>query len=286
MNPYQILGIEATATGKEIKSAYRKMAMKWHPDKNKSDPESAKKMFQKIGDAYGILKDPRKKQMYDNYGIVNDQMPTSNGHSSGAHHGAHYGHSNPFKIFEEFMGSSGMGPNVSFSSFTNTSQTSVKQSRVPAPSSTHTLECDLETLVNGGTKKLAVTSVQKRRTVRNIIEIKIKPGWKHGTKITYQGYGDFNEHQHSKPGDVIVTIKEKKHATYFRNVNDLVRFHQISLKQAQTGFMLKLDHIDGKTLTRQVKPLKRTGKPIVFSKMGFPGKSKGDLLVYLDVILR
>lgn len=287
MNPYSTLGIDVTASGKQIKSAYRKMAMKWHPDKNKSDPDTAKEMFQKIGDAYEILKDQRKKKMYDDYGIVNDHGIV-NDRTNGRTNGTHYNHSNPFKIFEEFMGSSGIGHNAkaSFNNFTtNTRQNNRTHTLMPAPTTRHTLECELEKLVNGGTRKLAVTSVQNRRTVRNVIVINIKPGWKHGTKITYQGFGDFDKTKHSKPGDVIIVINEKKHATYFRNVNDLVTFYKISLKQAQSGFNLTLDHIDGKILSCQVKPVHHTGQPIVFTNMGFPGKHKGDLLVYLDVIL-
>lgn len=70
-NYYETLGVPRSASQEEIKKAYRKMAMKWHPDKNKSSPEAEKRateMFQKISEAYDVLGTPDKKQIYDKYG--------------------------------------------------------------------------------------------------------------------------------------------------------------------------------------------------------------------------
>lgn len=67
MNPYKILGVEKSASEKELKSAYRKLAMKYHPDKNPDD-EAASNKFKEINAAYDVLKDPQKKAAYDQYG--------------------------------------------------------------------------------------------------------------------------------------------------------------------------------------------------------------------------
>lgn len=64
---YDILGVESTATDVELKKAYRKQAIKLHPDKNANDPDAAKK-FQELGEAYGILKDADKRAVYDEFG--------------------------------------------------------------------------------------------------------------------------------------------------------------------------------------------------------------------------
>jgi len=66
MNPYSVLWISKWASNAEIKKAYRKQAMKWHPDKNKWNKEAEKK-FKEINNAYDILKDPKKKQQYDTF---------------------------------------------------------------------------------------------------------------------------------------------------------------------------------------------------------------------------
>jgi molecular chaperone DnaJ len=69
---YEILGVKKDATDAEIKSAYRKMAMKWHPDKNKGEKDVEKK-FQEINNAYEVLSDKQKRQQYDTFGSSNGQ---------------------------------------------------------------------------------------------------------------------------------------------------------------------------------------------------------------------
>ena len=65
---YDLLGISKNATQTEIKKAYRKMAIKWHPDKNLNNKEEADKKFKEISEAYQVLSDPEKKEIYDKYG--------------------------------------------------------------------------------------------------------------------------------------------------------------------------------------------------------------------------
>jgi DnaJ-class molecular chaperone len=62
------LGLKRGASDEQIKKAFKKMAIKYHPDKNKQDPEGAKKKFQSIANAYETLSDPEKKRIYDQHG--------------------------------------------------------------------------------------------------------------------------------------------------------------------------------------------------------------------------
>ena len=64
---YKILGVEKTATEEAIKKAYRKLAMQYHPDRNKENKEAEKK-FKEIGEAYGVLSDKEKRKQYDMFG--------------------------------------------------------------------------------------------------------------------------------------------------------------------------------------------------------------------------
>ena len=77
---YKILGITKTANDSEIKKAYKKLAMKWHPDKNQNNKEEAENKFKDIGEAYGILSDKNKRNIYDQVGYegLKGQPPTNN----------------------------------------------------------------------------------------------------------------------------------------------------------------------------------------------------------------
>ena len=64
---YEVLGIERTVTAEEIKKSYRKLAIKYHPDKNPGD-KAAEEKFKELGEAYEVLNDPEKRTLYDQYG--------------------------------------------------------------------------------------------------------------------------------------------------------------------------------------------------------------------------
>src|SRR5580704_7006365 len=65
---YEVLAVSRTATVEEIKSAYRKAALKWHPDRNPENKTEAEGKFRECTEAYSVLSDPKKKQVYDTYG--------------------------------------------------------------------------------------------------------------------------------------------------------------------------------------------------------------------------
>eukprot|EP00285_Hemiselmis_virescens_P005962 CAMPEP_0173390112 /NCGR_PEP_ID=MMETSP1356-20130122/14304_1 /TAXON_ID=77927 ORGANISM="Hemiselmis virescens, Strain PCC157" /NCGR_SAMPLE_ID=MMETSP1356 /ASSEMBLY_ACC=CAM_ASM_000847 /LENGTH=76 /DNA_ID=CAMNT_0014347433 /DNA_START=225 /DNA_END=451 /DNA_ORIENTATION=+ len=65
---YQVLGIARGASEAEMKKAYKKLALRWHPDKNPEDREGAEANFKRVSEAYDVLTDPQKKQVYDMYG--------------------------------------------------------------------------------------------------------------------------------------------------------------------------------------------------------------------------
>ncbi|XP_003382633.2 PREDICTED: dnaJ homolog subfamily B member 6-like isoform X2 [Amphimedon queenslandica] len=89
---YETLGLSKNATEEEIKKAYRKLALKWHPDKNQDNVEEADKKFKEIAEAYEVLKDPEKRSLYDRYG------------KEGLKQGGFGGHAAASDIFEQFFG--------------------------------------------------------------------------------------------------------------------------------------------------------------------------------------
>jgi molecular chaperone DnaJ len=94
---YEILSVDRTASGEEIKRSYRKLAVKYHPDKNPDDPQAEEK-FKELGEAYDVLADDEKRAAYDRYG-----------HAAFAQGGGRGGFHDPFDIFREVFGSGGGG---------------------------------------------------------------------------------------------------------------------------------------------------------------------------------
>jgi len=96
---YDLLGVPKDADEDTLKKAYRKMAIKWHPDKNPENKEAATEKFKKIAEAYEVLRDPQKRQIYDQYG----EAGLSNTGGGGGGHG----HIDPHDLFAAFFGGAG-----------------------------------------------------------------------------------------------------------------------------------------------------------------------------------
>src|SRR5215213_3151727 len=97
---YEVLEVARTATGDEIKRSYRKLAVKFHPDKNPGDP-TAEDKFKEISEAYDVLMDAEKRAAYDRYGHQAFQGAGAGARGGGFH--------DPFDIFREVFGASGGG---------------------------------------------------------------------------------------------------------------------------------------------------------------------------------
>ena len=99
---YEVLGLEKTTSADEIKKSYRKLAVKYHPDKNPGD-KSAEEKFKELGEAYEILSDPQKRPLYDQYGHAAFDRRSGGGFGRGA------GFHDPFEVFREVFGGGGGG---------------------------------------------------------------------------------------------------------------------------------------------------------------------------------
>ncbi|KAK2976952.1 hypothetical protein RJ640_028755 [Escallonia rubra] len=270
---YRLLQVDRSAAEDELKKAYRKLAMKWHPDKNPNNKTEAEARFKEISEAYEnktsswkVLNDPQKRIVYDQYGEegLKGQLPPPDARGPGRPRSAD-------DIFEDFFGFAppfegmrgGGGMRDSSGGFGNDIYGSYGEEggggggsingSVPckAPPIENILPCSLEELYKGTNKKVKISreiadTRGKKMKEDEILTINIKPGWKRGTKITFQEKG--NVQPNFIPSDLIFIIDEKPHPVFTRHGNDLVVTLNIPLSEALTGSTVRLTTLDGRKL--------------------------------------
>lgn len=288
---YNILQVPKGSTDAEIKKAYRKLAMKWHPDKNPDSPMEAAAKFQSIGEAYDVLSDPNKRAIFDQYGYegLRDGIPDPNG---GSQPGYEY-KQNAQEIFESFFGTNnpfasfGFGSSQPFANRLNKPGLKIKDPEV------RNVECTLSELYNGCTKSFNVkrkrfNSDKELVDDEKILTINIKPGWKQGTKITFPAEGD--ESTDSITPDIVFVIQEKPDPKlgYCREGNNLIYTYQITLADALSDCSLQVPTLDNRLLSfacpEVVSPYyekKILGEGMPISKS--PG-AKGDLIIRFHIL--
>nr|GMD11505.1 DnaJ homolog subfamily B member 13-like [Ipomoea batatas] len=311
---YKILQVDKDAKDEDLKKAYRKLAMKWHPDKNPTNKKEAEDKFKQISEAYEVLSDPQKREIYDQYGEegLKGEVPPPNGGGGGGAtffqtgDGPNVFRFNPRNandIFAEFFGSSspfggGMRGNSRFSSslFGDDMFSSFGDGRPmssgprKAPPIERKLPCSLEELYKGTTKKMKISREiadmsGKTLPVEEILTIDIKPGWKKGTKITFTEKG--NEEPNLIPADLVFIIDEKPHGTFTREGNDLVVTQRISLAEALTGYTVHLTTLDGRKLTIPINSVIHPDFEEVVPREGMPipkePTKKGNLRIKFNI---
>ncbi|KAK8627323.1 hypothetical protein V6N13_134936 [Hibiscus sabdariffa] len=286
---YNILKVSRNATEEDLKKSYKRLAMKWHPDKNPINKKEAEAKFKQISEAYDVLSDPQKRQIYDLYGeegIQSAELSSPNGFTGGGVGGDRAYRFNPRNaedIFAEFFGGSE-------TRFNGDGGVGTQGNKKAAPVESK-LVCSLEELYKGGRRKMRISrtianELGKPKTVDEILKIDIKPGWKKGTKITFPEKG--NHEPGFTPSDLIFVIDEKPHAVFKRDGNDLIVNQKISLVEALTGSTLSLTTLDGRTLTVPVMEIVKPGHEVVIPNEGMPiskdPSKKGQLKIKFDII--
>ena len=286
---YNLLDLhkENSPSNNDIKKAYKKAALKWHPDRcrDETKKKTYENKFKKISEAYEVLSDPNKKKLYDQFGKNGLNMGNSNSMNFGGKPG-HFNNGRTTFIFRSNTGDSNSNFNMhtfsdpfdlfndmfskdrQFSNMGNFSNINPKSEKFKK---TVNLNCTLEELYNGANKKIKITL---SKTSNKIIDIKIKPGWKAGTKLTY------NIDKHI----IVFIIKEVPHSFLIRKNNDLYWNCKISQKQASKGVKLTIPKLNNsKPLIINTKgEYIYTNKKKIFENLGMPIKNsgkKGNLII-------
>jgi len=252
---YEILGVSKTATADELKRAYRKLAMQYHPDRNKT--KEAEEKFKEINHAYEVLSDEKKRATYDQFGHAAFDGTGNAGGPFGGPQGGQYGpftytystggdfdfggFSDPFEIFEQFFGG----------------QTGFR--RKP----TYQITLDFMEAVKGITKKVTIDGKSR--------EIKIPAGVDNGTRIRFDNF------------DIYVQVHQDPY--FHREGYDIVTEKEITFTQAALGTVIPIRTVDGEVnlkVPEGTQPnaiIRMRGKGVPYTR----GSGRGDHYVRVKV---
>ena len=293
---YNLLNIERNASPDQIKKAYRKLSMKYHPDKPTGDEEK----FKEINEAYSILSDPQKKQMYDltgsKDGVTNMPfggmgMPFGNFsfHSSSSGGDASNVFENDFlKMFFGGNGMSGMngGENPNIRIFRNGVPVNPLQKPTPI---VKTIEITLSQAYSGMNYPIEIERwIKQSNGVKTLekekIYVNIPPGIDENEIIVLREKG--NVAMDSLQGDIKCFVKIKNDTDFKRNGLNLIYNKKITLKEALCGFSFVLHYIDGKqyTINNTSGKIINPGFKKQINNMGLTRESqKGHLIIEFNI---
>lgn len=267
---YKLLGVERTATAEEIKKSYRKLAMKYHPDKTKGDKASEDK-FKKISEAYAVLSDTEKRKEYDTFGSSGFKQRYS---QEDIFRGFDFG-----DILKEFgFGGFGGGGGRRGTGGFHSQRQAVKGSDL-----VYEIPLTLREVAEGTTK----TIVLQHHEDGGQVSVKIPRGLIEGKKIRLPGKGEASSYG-GPAGDVFIKSKVLSDPVFFAEGYDLNVNKSIRLSEALMGTTLAVPSIYGKELSLKVPPGTQHKTKMRLPGQGLPqmkGSVSGDLFVHILLII-
>jgi curved DNA-binding protein len=287
-NFYDVLGVSKTASDKDIKQAFRKLARKHHPDVNPGD-KSAEARFKDINTAHEVLSDPKKRKAYDKYGDNWKYADQLDAQQQG-----------PFGGFTGFSDSSkrpGQGTRVQFVDFGDMGDYSdlsdifttfargagarvAPQRPRRGRNVEYPAEVTLEEAFYGTTR--VVEDVLGHR-----LEVKVPSGVKDGSRIKVSGKGEPGPGEGPR-GDLYLVVSVRPHPVFQRKGNDINVEVDVPLADAVLGGEVGVPSLKGKNLSLKIPPETQNGKMFRLKQQGMPvmgDTSRGDLIAKVKVVI-
>ncbi len=289
---YQVLGVSKTATAAEIKSAYRKLARKYHPDLNKDDKNAAEK-FKEISNAYDIIGDAEKRKKYDNNEIDAEGKPTGFGAGFGGANGGFggtygFGGGNPFgggfRSGGQYAGTEGFdfssifGSDF-FSQFGGAGQQGGfgrKNMARKGQDIAYNMRVSFLDAAQGIEKKVNLGNKS--------VSVKIPAGMQSGQTLRLKGMGEAGANG-GENGDVLITVTVEEHPYFKRDDLNILIDLPISINEAVRGAKVTVPTINGKVAVK-VPPFSSSGEKLRLKGQGIRTKSaQGDEIINLQIML-
>jgi curved DNA-binding protein len=284
---YSTLGVAKTATGKEIKQAYRKLARKYHPDVNPGD-KTAEAKFKELTEAYEVLGDPDKRKKYDelgaNWRMYEQGGPTGPGFGNAGGWNVHVGGSSGggFHTLSEEDMREMFGGADPFSDFFHTFFGGQVRSEGPrarpgrkTPRRGRDLEqeiqLNLEDAYRGAMRRLSIKQEGHARTV----DVRIPPGVGDGSRVRVAGEGEHGT-EGAQAGDLYLRIRIAPHPRFERKGQDLSTRVAVPITTAVLGGDVEVTTIAGKSLRLKIPPTTQNGQVLRLKGHGMPAAGKAD----------
>lgn len=278
---YKILGVSKSATEKEIKSAYRKLAQKYHPDRNPGNPKAEDK-FKEINEAHEVLGDPQKRAKYDQLGSSYAQWERAGRPGGGFDFGQWTsgrsgGTRVEYRDLNDLFGGGGFSDFFTslFGGGFGEPAPRTSSRRVRGEDMEQPVEISLEEAYHGAERTL--TKGERRLTV------KIPPGARTGTKVRVAGEGSLGQIS----GDLFLVVNVRPHARFRREGDDLHVDLPIELYTALLGGEARVPTLIGDVVLT-IPPETQSGKTFRLSGKGMPKlrqpNEHGDL--YAHAVIR
>lgn len=286
---YEILGVKKNASGEEIKKKFRKLALKYHPDRNPGD-QKAEAKFKEISEAYEVLGDKEKRAKYDQFGTYWQQAGQTGGWS-GSSQGVDVGgfDFSQYGNFEEFINEllgrfSTPGSNAGSRSYSynsaNDSRTSGTGfsnfgSSSPGGDREASIRLSFGEAFRGTTKRLSLNN--------EVVEVRIPPGAKPGSKIRIKGKGQYNPYS-KRQGDLYLKVNLQPHSFFRFDGDNLTCEVPITPDEAVLGASIEVPTPDGMVNVKVPSGI-RSGQTLRLRGKGWslPKGGRSDQLVQITI---
>ncbi len=263
---YKIMGVASNASEKEIKTAYRKLARKYHPDISKES--NAEERFKEMGEAYEVLKDKAKRAQYDQY--IKNREFNQNAYSSEPE-GRQYQYQQAQNNGTQFDGDF-------FESLFGYARN--QQRPMAGQDYQGKINISLEEAFQGTTKSIQIPTSDPHKT--QTLNVKIPSGIKSGQQIRLAGQGA--EGMHGGPrGNIFLTIEIMKHPLFDVMENDIYLTLPITPWEAALGTTITVPTLNGK-IELKIPSGSQGGQKLRLKNRGFPGATPGNQYVLLKMI--